>query len=656
MRQKKKAFFFLNSLLVGLFCLFFFSLKGKASSTFHPQTRKDREGRLWLAWEEWERGGSQIFLQKLGEKQPLSEKICFPKLEGFNHSPYLAFDGNNDLWIAWVNERNLKFRVFLGENRSRKFWLLTPDCLSWASSPRIAFDSESRVWIFWSGSERDKEEIFYRVFDGVEFSPIKSLGHKTRFPKTQLDVCNDREGKIWAVWSGYDGEDYEIYQTLWDGKEWKEEKALTQNSGQSDAFPTLSMILGEMPLLVWVESGERGNFLCARFFMNGDWSEKIIIFSSAEPLFFPRVSIEEERIELSWKSPSRSYRKVINFGELFSENFLPGPASLPVINPLLKENQYICFGDSITYGYMNHEPFPDEGYIPRLEKLMDSAFGDHKLINEGMPGELTHQGLSRISSVLAKHQARYLLLMEGFNDIVFLEISMDTAAFNLKEMVHKSLLYGVFPAIATITPRRDWVWYYKAYRDRIYSLNQKIHQIAIGEAIPLVDQFTAFNNYPEADGGCLSLLSDDLKHPNQKGYQLMAETWFAAVRVFPFSPVDIRVKRRDFVWDTKFSPLGSPIMTPQQLGQTNFIATGLGNFISWRDNPKVMDKSIIKGYNIYRKKGEEPDSQFQKIAFVSGKNSFFDRMVTQSVVYIYILTTVRTDGIEGPCSEASGEN
>ncbi len=129
--------------------------------------------------------------------------------------------------------------------------------------------------------------------------------------------------------------------------------------------------------------------------------------------------------------------------------------------------------------------------------------------------------------------------MEGTNDVVFTDITIPSAAFNLREMVRKCLAAGVFPAIATIIPRLDWFGTQTLVRDRILSLNASIRQIAADMSVPLVDMYAAFNTYPAGSGGVLSLLSGDLKHPSDKGYQFMAETWFSAIRMFPFPPVNV---------------------------------------------------------------------------------------------------------------------
>jgi hypothetical protein len=217
-------------------------------------------------------------------------------------------------------------------------------------------------------------------------------------------------------------------------------------------------------------------------------------------------------------------------------------------------------------------------------------------------------------------------------------------------MAEKCLNSGLFPAIATIIPRRDERWAKPQIRERHNYLIQKIREIAPELSIPLVEMHDAFLNYPAEDGGLLSLLSEDLKHPNEKGYQFMAEMWFGQIEDYPFPPQNLRVKRRDFTINPPFEAarLGTENSGPQiqQVG----LSAGRINLVLWSPNRKITDPSIIKGYKIYRRWVEEPNSAFRFIAFVAGETRYIDDEIAPGRNYAYTVSTVRTDQIEGPSS------
>ncbi|HUP42447.1 MAG TPA: GDSL-type esterase/lipase family protein, partial [Thermoanaerobaculia bacterium] len=96
--------------------------------------------------------------------------------------------------------------------------------------------------------------------------------------------------------------------------------------------------------------------------------------------------------------------------------------SVPAASPAAAQTKYIAFGDSITNPGGDFDdpsrPCPEEcGYPPRLEDLLQEAGIEAEVVNAGLGGEDTAQGLSRLDGVLAQEGGDVLLLMEGTNDI-----------------------------------------------------------------------------------------------------------------------------------------------------------------------------------------------------------------------------------------------
>lgn len=311
--------------------------------------------------------------------------------------------------------------------------------------------------------------------------------------------------------------------------------------------------------------------------------------------------------------------------EIYVHGTVPVPRG-PLFNPLLNESRYIGFGDSITYGTINHEPSLEKGYIPRLDAILDLAFGPTEIINEGSSGEETSMGVFRLDYVLAVDQARYILIMEGTNDISFLR-PVETITANLRSLLTKSLDAGLLPAIATVIPRRDSRWGISAYDNLHLAVNAAIRLMAPELGIPLVDLYDIFTQY--ANGGAAALLSEDLKHPNEKGYQVMAEAWAAAVKKYPFPPVQVQVRRDS----DKILFYRRP-----------------GNMVTWLPNPKIRESGTIGGYKVYRRKRGEGNDKFVLLSRVSGLESYFDTAIAVGTSYEYIVAAFRPDGVEGPAS------
>jgi len=197
----------------------------------------------------------------------------------------------------------------------------------------------------------------------------------------------------------------------------------------------------------------------------------------------------------------------------------------------LDYRKFVGFGDSITYGYVNSSPAPELGYIPRLEKLINSELYSGEVINEGIPAETTDQAVERIEEVIKYHKGKYLLFHEGTNDAILLGFSLSTIYFNIEFIIKKSLDYDLLPVVSTLIPRNGWFGG-GIFKQRSIQISEKIKEFSQEYNLELIDFWDIFSNYPESKGGYDSLISD-VVHPSCKGYQLMAEKWLDALQALP---------------------------------------------------------------------------------------------------------------------------
>ncbi|MGB8953142.1 MAG: SGNH/GDSL hydrolase family protein [Candidatus Aminicenantales bacterium] len=595
-----------------------------------PIIRRNRKGEMAVVWIAASETKSEIYFGIIRENQLVDCRSVFQSKD-FLFSLDLSFDQEDNPWLAWIQNVDERFYVVVANLSGPHRWCVNDPFITSAQRPRLLVGGDNAIWIFWVGQKQGRDEILYSLWKGNHWSFPERIHSLGRFPHLWPNAAVDQDGLPWVVWSAYDGHDYEIYYSRWNGRNWSKEEALTLNE-KMDSYPSLVFILDAIPLVVWSRYDGRKSSLCYRFKSNGQWSPETEFFATDERLNrFPEIAVLNDRIAICWESGPTIESAFFFFSDLKGKarpEWTPQASGFSG-SPDLDEDKYVGFGDSITYGYLDFEPAPDKGYIHRLEVLLIQAFGHAQVINEGIPGELTQEGLARIERVIARHLARYLMLMEGTNDVTFTNISMDTAAFHLEEMNRICLEFGVLPLLATVIPRKGSRWL-ASDQYRTFDLNDRIHSLAAKLKIPLVDQFNAFYNYL-GEGEWTSLISSDDLHPSEKGYQVMAETWYDEMILLPFPPVNVRVQRTED--RTLFSKRACNVLT-------------------WRQNPKIIKWDKILAYKIYRRIRSGTESSFALLAtcpvfFRKAEQKYIDTAIIPSYHYDYFISTLRNDGVEG---------
>lgn len=196
-----------------------------------------------------------------------------------------------------------------------------------------------------------------------------------------------------------------------------------------------------------------------------------------------------------------------------------------------RAQNYIGFGDSITFGIGDDPLRTEKGYTPRLTALLQGAGAASQVKNFGVGGEATPEGLARIDDVLRLNAVTgdVLILVEGTNDISR-GFTISSIRFNLNEMAQRAEARGMTVIHATTIPRLPNA---KFDPQNITNsvLNQNIRDMAGRRVRKLADPYEVFGSTPNLFPTYYYQGADDpVGHPNAAGYDLMAQLFFNVIR------------------------------------------------------------------------------------------------------------------------------
>ena len=174
----------------------------------------------------------------------------------------------------------------------------------------------------------------------------------------------------------------------------------------------------------------------------------------------------------------------------------------PAIAPLPEDAIVLAFGDSLTYGTGAGS---GESYPEVLAALLGRT-----VINAGVPGETSAQGLRRLPDVLAEYEPDLVILCHGGNDFLR-RLDRQQLAANLEAMV--ALIHDSGAEVVVVG----------------------VPQLGLLlKTAPLYDQLAETYRLPYEGDIITDLLGDrDLKsdtvHPNAAGYRQLAEALFRLI-------------------------------------------------------------------------------------------------------------------------------
>jgi lysophospholipase L1-like esterase len=208
---------------------------------------------------------------------------------------------------------------------------------------------------------------------------------------------------------------------------------------------------------------------------------------------------------------------------------VPGTSEVRV--PLLLQigrnspNLYLGMGDSITYGDGSSD---GQGYAVKLLNLLGPHFARAEVRTWGRQGDSSAETAEVARQTLNWFNPAYTLILLGTNDWhdQACQSRPPASCFTiemLREIVRDVKDWDSLPVLGTIPPVNPTLA--PESRNRWYDdMNVLIKGLGQQEQVLVAD----LNAEMKAAGSLPGLFADDV-HPNDAGYQLIAQAWFKAI-------------------------------------------------------------------------------------------------------------------------------
>jgi acyl-CoA thioesterase-1 len=209
---------------------------------------------------------------------------------------------------------------------------------------------------------------------------------------------------------------------------------------------------------------------------------------------------------------------------------LPIPEAPPAAVPSLSVTRILCFGDSMTAGFIAISSSwlrnaPGDSYPAQLQLLLSDRYRNQSIVveNAGIMGEWAEDGKLRIVSVVRAFRPDVVVLLEGANDLSGLgSAGIDSALDGLENMLRDARGLGARVILASLPPHRS-SGSPGGFSPIVPEFNLAVQRLALRQGVLFADVYQAF-------ASDTSLIGPDGIHPTARGYGRIAQTIFDVLR------------------------------------------------------------------------------------------------------------------------------
>jgi hypothetical protein len=186
----------------------FFPIPGVTGDVWMPQVAVEGAGTPWFVWSQQvdypardpERVNWDLFAVSLnGSRWGAVEKLTTGGGPNINHR--LKRDSSGRLWLVWQSFRNGQSDILMknleGGRWSQTYEVSTDPANEWY--PDIAVDSKGTAWIVWDVYRNDNYDVLLRSFRNGQFGPVETVAGAAE-SEANAAITVDKQDRPWIAY------------------------------------------------------------------------------------------------------------------------------------------------------------------------------------------------------------------------------------------------------------------------------------------------------------------------------------------------------------------------------------------------------------------------------------------------------------------------
>ena len=179
----------------------FTRVPGTSGDVWRPQVAVSRK-RVWVVWSQQVNGNFDIYARALNEE--INEWEALIRLSTHPHSDIdadLKVDRDGGLWVVWQGFRGGNSDVFLryfdGRKWSEEVQVSDHPANDW--TPQVAVDGRRQAYIVWDSYRNGNYDVYLRTYSEGRLGPLVAVVETNRF-EAHPSVAVDNSGRLWVAW------------------------------------------------------------------------------------------------------------------------------------------------------------------------------------------------------------------------------------------------------------------------------------------------------------------------------------------------------------------------------------------------------------------------------------------------------------------------